>query len=70
MYGGRYWEAAKTGFCIYMNEVALCKLFVNEPCNKGSQCSFLHPLQAKRCLCKFFLSVQVSQLFDWSTMQL
>ncbi|KAM7527062.1 hypothetical protein LguiB_030472 [Lonicera macranthoides] len=34
----------------------LCRFFVNGSCNKGSQCSFSHSLQAKRPACKFFFS--------------
>ncbi|KAJ8623215.1 hypothetical protein MRB53_031744 [Persea americana] len=41
-----------------MNEVSLCRFFVNGSCNKGSQCIFSHSLQAKRPICKFFLSFQ------------
>ncbi|KAI3693525.1 hypothetical protein L1987_76469 [Smallanthus sonchifolius] len=39
-------------------EASLCRFFVNGTCNKGSQCSFSHSLEAKRPVCKFFLSLQ------------
>ncbi|KAL8253685.1 hypothetical protein R6Q59_031906 [Mikania micrantha] len=39
-------------------EASLCRYFVNGTCNKGSQCSFSHSLEAKRPVCKFFLSLQ------------
>lgn len=39
---------------------ALCRYFVNGLCNRGSQCLFSHSLQAKRPVCKFFFSLQVS----------
>lgn len=44
-----------------MNEVSLCRFFVNGLCNKGSQCIFSHSLQAKRPICKFFLSFHVTR---------
>ncbi|XP_057782307.1 DExH-box ATP-dependent RNA helicase DExH8 [Salvia miltiorrhiza] len=37
---------------------ALCRYFVSGSCNRGSQCSFSHFLQAKRPICKFFFSLQ------------
>ncbi|GFP85590.1 zinc finger CCCH domain-containing protein 31 [Phtheirospermum japonicum] len=37
---------------------ALCRYFVNGMCNRGSQCSFSHSLEAKRPSCKFFFSLQ------------
>lgn len=39
-------------------EAALCRFFLNGLCSRGSQCSFSHSLQAKRPVCKFFLSLQ------------
>ncbi|XP_043710636.1 DExH-box ATP-dependent RNA helicase DExH8 [Telopea speciosissima] len=41
-----------------ISQASLCKFFINGSCNKGSQCSFSHSLQAKRPTCKFFLSFQ------------
>ncbi|KAL6564190.1 hypothetical protein OROMI_015640 [Orobanche minor] len=37
---------------------ALCRYFVSGLCNRGSQCSFSHSLQAKKPVCKFFFSLQ------------
>ncbi|KAH6823976.1 zinc finger helicase family protein [Perilla frutescens var. hirtella] len=37
---------------------ALCRYFVSGSCNRGSQCTFSHSLQAKRPPCKFFFSLQ------------
>ncbi|KAL6978391.1 RNA helicase [Sarracenia purpurea var. burkii] len=39
-------------------EAPLCKFFVKGLCNRGDQCLFSHSLQAKRPVCKFFLSLQ------------
>lgn len=39
---------------------ALCRYFANGLCNRGSQCPFSHSLQAKRPVCNFFFSLQVS----------
>ncbi|XP_028085537.1 DExH-box ATP-dependent RNA helicase DExH8 [Camellia sinensis] len=39
-------------------EPSLCKFFVKGLCNRGNQCSFSHSLQAKRSVCKFFLSLK------------
>ncbi|CAL5437258.1 unnamed protein product [Camellia sinensis] len=39
-------------------EPSLCKFFVKGLCNRGNQCSFSHSLQAKRFVCKFFLSLK------------
>ncbi|XP_076889039.1 DExH-box ATP-dependent RNA helicase DExH8-like [Bidens hawaiensis] len=39
-------------------EASLCRYFVNGTCNKGSGCLFSHSLEAKRPVCKFFLSLQ------------
>lgn len=39
---------------------SMCKFFINGLCNRGSQCLFSHSLQAKRPVCKFFFSLQVS----------
>ncbi|KAL5713084.1 RNA helicase [Ranunculus cassubicifolius] len=40
----------------YLGTTELCRFFVSGSCNKGSECSFSHSLQAKRPVCKFFLS--------------
>ncbi|XP_058076554.1 DExH-box ATP-dependent RNA helicase DExH8 isoform X2 [Magnolia sinica] len=40
------------------DETSLCRFFMNGLCNKGSQCVFSHSLQAKRPICKFFLSFE------------
>ncbi|CAL5338485.1 unnamed protein product [Camellia sinensis] len=40
-------------------EPSLCKFFVKGLCNRGNQCSFSHSLQAKRSVCKFFLSLKL-----------
>ncbi|THF95789.1 hypothetical protein TEA_020807 [Camellia sinensis var. sinensis] len=37
---------------------SLCKFFVKGLCNRGNQCSYSHSLQAKRSVCKFFLSLK------------
>ncbi|CAA0832022.1 Zinc finger CCCH domain-containing protein 31 [Striga hermonthica] len=37
---------------------ALCRYFVKGLCNRGTQCPFSHSLQAKKPVCKFFLSLQ------------
>ncbi|KAF5937318.1 hypothetical protein HYC85_024824 [Camellia sinensis] len=39
-------------------EPSLCKFFVKGLCNRGNQCSFSHSLQARRSVCKFFLSLK------------
>ncbi|XP_009799464.1 DExH-box ATP-dependent RNA helicase DExH8 isoform X1 [Nicotiana sylvestris] len=39
-------------------EASLCKFFLSGQCNRDSQCSFSHSLQAKRPTCKFFFSLQ------------
>ncbi|KAI3800938.1 hypothetical protein L1987_29038 [Smallanthus sonchifolius] len=39
-------------------ETSLCRYFIYGTCNKGDQCSFSHSLEAKRPVCKFFLSLQ------------
>ncbi|XP_015577233.2 DExH-box ATP-dependent RNA helicase DExH8 [Ricinus communis] len=43
----------------HVNEEApLCVYFVNGSCNKGSQCSFSHSLQAKKPACRYFFTLQ------------
>lgn len=37
-------------------EASLCRFFINGLCNKGRECLFSHSLEAKRPVCKFFLS--------------
>ncbi|KAK1420477.1 hypothetical protein QVD17_22104 [Tagetes erecta] len=39
-------------------EASLCRYFINGTCNKGDQCLFSHSLEARRPVCKFFLSLQ------------
>ncbi|KVI12507.1 Helicase, C-terminal [Cynara cardunculus var. scolymus] len=39
-------------------EASVCVYFVNGTCNKGSQCAFSHSLDARKPVCKFFLSLQ------------
>ncbi|KAJ0589881.1 putative RNA helicase transcription factor C3H family [Helianthus annuus] len=39
-------------------EASLCRFFIKGTCNKGTQCLFSHSLEAKRPVCKFFLSLQ------------
>ncbi|KAG0500091.1 hypothetical protein HPP92_000163 [Vanilla planifolia] len=39
-------------------ETTMCKFFLNGGCRRGEECYFSHSLQAKRPLCKFFLSFQ------------
>nr|XP_043621853.1 DExH-box ATP-dependent RNA helicase DExH8 [Erigeron canadensis] len=39
-------------------EASICRFFVSGTCNKGNQCLFSHSLEAKRPVCKFFLSLQ------------
>ncbi|KAI7992936.1 DExH-box ATP-dependent RNA helicase DExH8 [Camellia lanceoleosa] len=39
-------------------EPSLCKFFIKGLCNRGNQYSFSHSLQAKRSVCKFFLSLE------------
>ncbi|XP_065861357.1 DExH-box ATP-dependent RNA helicase DExH8 [Euphorbia lathyris] len=39
-------------------EATLCVYFNKGSCNKGTQCSFSHSLQAKRPICRFFSSLQ------------
>ncbi|KAL4572119.1 hypothetical protein LXL04_018888 [Taraxacum kok-saghyz] len=39
-------------------EVAQCRFFLNGTCNKGDQCLYAHSLDAKKPVCKFFLSLQ------------
>ncbi|ONK62931.1 uncharacterized protein A4U43_C07F9610 [Asparagus officinalis] len=38
--------------------VALCRYFINGSCTRGNQCFFSHSLQAKRPMCKFFLTLK------------
>ncbi|CAI9300282.1 unnamed protein product [Lactuca saligna] len=40
------------------SEVSQCRFFLNGTCNKGSLCLYAHSLEAKRPVCKFFLSLQ------------
>ncbi|KAM0015378.1 putative RNA helicase transcription factor C3H family [Helianthus debilis subsp. tardiflorus] len=40
------------------NGLEACRYFASGTCNKGSECSFSHSLEAKRPVCKFFLSIQ------------
>ncbi|CAL5335091.1 unnamed protein product [Camellia sinensis] len=44
-------------------EPSLCKFFVKGLCNRGNQCSFSHSLQAKRSVCKFFLSLKLLNVY-------
>ncbi|KAH7676621.1 RNA helicase protein [Dioscorea alata] len=36
----------------------LCRFYINGLCNKGNQCAFSHSLEARRPICKFFLTLQ------------
>ncbi|KAG8389490.1 hypothetical protein BUALT_Bualt02G0234800 [Buddleja alternifolia] len=36
----------------------LCRYFVSGLCNRGSQCTFSHSLEAKKPVCNFFFSLQ------------
>ncbi|KAL7589515.1 hypothetical protein Lser_V15G41368 [Lactuca serriola] len=40
------------------SEVSQCRFFLNGTCNKGSLCLYAHSLEAKKPVCKFFLSLQ------------
>ncbi|KAI7751903.1 hypothetical protein M8C21_002630 [Ambrosia artemisiifolia] len=40
-------------------EASLCRYFASGTCNKGSECLFSHSLEAKKPVCKFFLSLQL-----------
>lgn len=40
-------------------EASLCIYFAKGSCNMGNNCAFSHSLEAKRPICKFFLSLQV-----------
>ncbi|KAI3783173.1 hypothetical protein L2E82_13237 [Cichorium intybus] len=40
------------------SEVSQCRFFLNGTCNKGSLCLYAHSLDAKKPVCKFFLSLQ------------
>ncbi|XP_076888614.1 DExH-box ATP-dependent RNA helicase DExH8-like [Bidens hawaiensis] len=39
-------------------EASICKFFINGTCNKGGLCLYSHSFEAKRPVCKFFLSLQ------------
>ena len=40
-------------------EPSVCVYFLNGTCNKGSECVYSHSLDARKPVCKFFLSLQV-----------
>lgn len=39
-------------------ETTMCKFFLNGGCNRGDKCYFSHSVQARKPLCKFFLTFQ------------
>ncbi|KAL0928671.1 hypothetical protein M5K25_000581 [Dendrobium thyrsiflorum] len=39
-------------------EATMCKFFLNGGCNRGDECYYSHSLQARKPLCKFFLTFQ------------
>ncbi|KAI0530916.1 hypothetical protein KFK09_000464 [Dendrobium nobile] len=39
-------------------EATMCKFFLNGSCNRGDECYYSHSLQARKPLCKFFLTFQ------------
>ncbi|XP_057963886.1 DExH-box ATP-dependent RNA helicase DExH8 isoform X2 [Malania oleifera] len=55
--GNQQSDVNDNGFDV-VGERALCRFFLSGSCNRGSQCLFSHSLQARRPVCKFFLSFQ------------